>query len=554
MNLNISGMAAAYQGYQDEQRRQLDMESRAKAEQRADQDARFQEDARTRQRKEWARSDKILADDDADRQELMRQYANPADNSKASSAPTLEAGGLPQALPAEVASVRKLDALMANGTPSGAAAGPANPPGAPVDAPATAGTPASTSNPALATPSGLPKPHNFNSTLDQQTDFLNRKMARGTLSAQDYATSMSMINRMKEEGIHDALALMSQGRYDDAMDKYNSTGQMRGASVIDGREGVTKINGQDVPTHLVTVQNADGSRTVMDVAQAQYKLLDINSRLGHIDKARQTNMMADHYAGTLALGREQLAQSAKDAAASRAIQSGHLALARQQLLATTPAGIIASKEQALGRPMTFDEKATMLGVDSMPPALKLQLTSLLKELDQNAQAINKAMEDPAWLASDKDGKANPLLVRQAVLRSQMGQLLQGQGAVGTTQGGNRLGLTPPGQPATQGIPAPAVPQSLPQGSLKAPATPSASNSAPVIKAPGGVAPPDHVMVENGVIDVRNDPVLQQLRKAAATLDPQNPAQSDQMMKLGSAINARIDQLQQNYGRLSRLIY
>lgn len=531
MNLNFAGIAAAYQGYQDEQRRQIDMDGRAKAEQRADQDARFQEEARNRQRKEWARTDKNLADDDADRLELQRQFANPAETGKASGTSVLGAGGLPNAMPVEVASVRKFDTAMAKGTPAPSA------------------------NTALTTPSGLPKPHNFNSTLDQQADFLNRKLARGTLSAQDYATSMSLINRMKDEGIHDALALMSQGRYDDAMNKYNSTGQMRGARVIEGHEGVTKINGQDVPTHYVTVQNADGSRTVMDVAQAQYKLLDMNSRLGHLDKARHSDMMRDHYAGTLAMQREQLAQSAKDAAASRAIQSGHLALARQQMLASMPEGMIASKEKALGRDLTPDQKATMLGVDSMPPAIKMQLNSLLKEQDQNSQAINKAMEDPAWQAMDKDGKTNPLLVRQAALRIQMRQLLQAPeqaDAAGTAvynNGSNRLGLTPPApvQPAsTKGLPTSA---------------PRASDVPVLLKPAGGAlptpptppAPAPHVMLQNGAMDVRNDPVLLQLRRAASTLDPQNPGHTEQMMKLGTAINERIGQLQDSYGRLTPLI-
>lgn len=478
MNLNIAGIGAAFQGYQEEQRRQQDDERRANAEQRASQDARFQEEARNRQRRDWARSDKILADDDADRAELMQR---------------------------------------AQGTTP----------------PTSSATPAS-----LPAPSGLPQPHNFNAALTQQSEFLRRKLARGTLSVQDYANSVQHLDRIKNEGIHDALALMAQGRYDDAMEKYNSSGQMRGARVLEGREGTTQINGQAVPTRFVTLQNPDGTRSTMDVAKAQYQLLDMNAQLAHLDKARQSDMQRDHHAGTLALGREQLAQNAKDAAASRALQSQHLALSLQQFAVTTPAGMIAAKEKALGRTLTPDEKATLLGVDNMPPATKMQLSSVLREQDQISQAINKAQADGTWQEADKDNKSNPLLVRQAMLRGQMQHLLQGQGS----NGANPLGLTPPGK----ATPAPAPPA--------AGTTPIA-----VIKPVGGIpaaapaisTPP--AAPENGVVDVRNDPVLQSLRKAVSQLDAQNPATVEQMKSLGQAINTRIDQLQNNYGSMSKLI-
>ena len=374
---------AAFQGFQEQQQHGADEARRAKADQRTDQDQTFQEEARSRQRADWQRQDKILADDQASRAEIAKQYTNPVAPSGGIGAPK------DTKLPAQ---------------------------------PATASTPEAGST--LPPATGLPKPHNFNQALDQQLAFLNGKLARGSLSAQDYAVATSHLNKIKEEGIHDALSLMAQGRYDDAIGKYNASGAMRGSSVVEGKEGVTKINGQDVPTHFVTVQNADGSRSVMDVAKAQYQLLDMNSRLGHIDKARQTEMQREHNTGTLQLGREQLAQSAKDAAASRALQSQHFGLQWQQFNATTPAGMIAAKEKALGRPLTPDEKGTMLGVDTLAPAIRLQLNSLLKEQDQLAQAINKAQADGTWQEADKDGKANPLLVRQALLKGQVRQLLQ----------------------------------------------------------------------------------------------------------------------------------
>jgi hypothetical protein len=445
MNINASGIAAGFQGYMDEKQRLDEEARRTKADQRFDQDAAFQDETRQRQRKEWARTDKILSDDEADRLAIQQQFdpttataapapsaqtgAVPANPEPSSPPPIATPSGIPASLPAEVASVRKLDAAYAAG------------------ALPTATRAATTATAATAAPSGLPKPYNFNSALDQQLIFLNSKMARGTLSATDYTNAVSQINRMKSEGIHDALALMGQGRYDEGVAQYNNTGLMRGARVVSGKEGMTKINGQDVPTHFVTVQNADGSQTVMDVAKAQYQMLDMDRQLQHVDKARQTDMQRDHFAGTLALERARLAQQTSDAAANRDIQRQHLLLAQKQMDLTTPSGKIAELQKVLGRSLTMDEVTNMVGLDSLPPAIKMQLSSIYKEMDQNSQALAKAQTDPSWIP-DSPG-AKQMAVRNAVLTMQAAKIidsLHGPAQAGTGSG-QATGLSIPA-PAT----------------------------------------------------------------------------------------------------------
>jgi hypothetical protein len=542
MALNWSGIAAAYQGYQDQQRRVDDDARRAKADQRQEQDNQFTEQARNQQRRDWERENQTRSEDDASRQELARQA------SQAATSPAVlpAVGGLPTAAPTGDGSTPANDPSTSTGTSAGTSAGTSPSPAASPASNSSKSGPNSTSISAAlpASPGGIPAPHNFNNMLDQQRQFLNGKLARGTLSAQDYSTSVAALNKMQSEGIHDALTLMAQGRYEDGIAHYNQSGLMRGASIVKGEPGTTQINGQPVPTHFVTVQNADGSRSVMDVAKAQYQMLDMNNQLAHIDKTRQTEMMRQHYADSAQLGRDQLSQHAKDAAASRAIQNGHLSLAMQQFNASTAPGLIGAKEKALGRPLSPDEKATLLGIDTMAPAQRLQLQSVLKEQDQLAQAINQAQASGTWQETDKDGKSNPLLVRQAALTGQRRQLLQGAGQAAPL-GSNPLGLTLPGTgPATAPTTAPAT---------SAAAAPVA---APIIKSVGGIRPAPTATpaaTPAGAIDVRNDPILLSLRKSISQLNPQDPANTQAMMAIGTAINQRIEQLQQSNGSMTQLI-
>ena len=245
-----------------------------------------------------------------------------------------------------------------------------------------------------------------------QREVLNRRLARGTLSTQDYAQSVAAINKIKSEGIHQALELMADGDYQAGVDAYNSVGRMRGARVVEGKPGVTKLdNGEEVPTHFVTIQNADGSRAVMDVARARYQLVDFDKQLIHLDAAAKNRMQRDQHADQMKLSYTKLDQDSKAAAAAHGAQARQLALMQQKFYAETPAGMIAAREQALGRKLTEDQKATMLGIDLMPQALKMQVSSIMKEQEQLAQTINKAMADGSWQATiknkdDKEDKGN----------------------------------------------------------------------------------------------------------------------------------------------------
>lgn len=412
MTINLGLLGAAYQGYAQDAQRQADEARRVKADARADQDESFQQEGRARQRIEWSEADRQRNADKADVAAVNAQFAAQAQPDASAgdlalakqqvsddqTQAQLQATVAPPADPTVDAPAAPTDSVVTGTTPAWVQQAPASPSVA-------ASTPAAATSPvldpavsdklqALAPPAGIPAPRNFNDTLAKQAELLRRKADRGDLKPQDYAQGMQTINLMRTEGVNDALKAFSAGDYQGGMAAFNQTGQHNGARVLGGIEGTTMINGQEVPTHIVTIANADGSRTVVDSAKAQYQLLDMNAQLAHVDRARQTNMQATQHADQMALGREQLKQSAIDAAASRGLQAAQLRLSQQQFDATTPLGRINSMSKALGQPLSSDQIENVLGVSKIPRAVELQVQSLMKENDTDSTAIAKAIASP----------------------------------------------------------------------------------------------------------------------------------------------------------------
>lgn len=477
----LNGAAAGYQGYKAEERRQDDDARRQKADQRAEQDAKFREEERNRQRSTWSEADRIKAADKADLAAVNEQYRtnDTADTSAADQAAAQSAVN-DDKMHRDIANALSAPGDMLPGVtaPKSLAADPAA---------LAYKVPASTAVPAPSSPKLAPDvvakmavggatrtPVNFNTTLERQSELLRRKLERGDLSAADYTQQTTALNHWRSEGMVDAIEMMSRGDYDGALSRYNSVGSMKGARLIKGEEGTTKINGEDVPTHFVTLANADGTVTKMDVAKARYQMLDLSAQLGHVDRARQTNMQRDHYAGMREDNKAQRDQQSKDAAAGRAIQYRQLGIQEQQFKAATPLGQIEAKEKALGIPLTVEQKATMLGVDAMPPATRLKLGNLIKTQEQISQAINKAQADGSWQPESPGAKQ--LSSRAAIVNQQMADLLGQERSprsdpAGILSEGGRVTtvpnpMAPDAQPARPYVHEPAV--LVPRGGLRSP--------------------------------------------------------------------------------------
>jgi len=150
------------------------------------------------------------------------------------------------------------------------------------------------SQPLIAQQSGMPQSRNFNTTLDQQLELLNRQSTDGRITPQEYVAAVKNINMLRQEGVHDAIDLMAQGQYQEAMDRFNSVGSYRDARFVKAQDGTTLVNGVSQPTKFVTLAGRNGPITI-DTTQAQYQLMSADQRMALADKAAQTKMMDEHY-------------------------------------------------------------------------------------------------------------------------------------------------------------------------------------------------------------------------------------------------------------------
>ncbi|MDQ1817288.1 hypothetical protein RBA41_28680 [Massilia sp. CCM 9210] len=473
---NWSGMAAGFKGYQDgeraiadEERRKADEARRVKADARADTEAAFQEEARSRQRYDWNEVDRIKAADKKDMAEIRGQLAKEAEAAHGEASPAEALGPAPaDNIQAEIDKAMAPPADMLPGVAARPASMVKNPgalslaPMAQSAAGPLATLPAPKKMGVIGTQAGTVHKGDFNSALEVQTAFLRRKNARGDLSLEELAQKQGLLTKMKNEGIADALSLMGQGRYDEAMEAYNAAGAMKGARLVKGEPSVTKINGEEHPTHMVTIRNRDGSEVTMDVAKARYQLLDFETQLAQSARAGQSAMQREHYQGTREDNKAARAQQARDSAAGRAIQMAHLNMSREQHAQSTPLGQIQAKEKALGRQLSPVERAALLGVDTMNPATRAQLGSLLKEQDQISAAMTKSQAEGTW-APESPG-ARSLHTRSAMLNQQVSDLLGGARAPA-----DPLNLNGPAKGAAPAAAPPAAVQGLAPSALKAPA-------------------------------------------------------------------------------------
>jgi len=446
MGINAAGLAAGYQGYRQAKRQEDEDALRAKAAERADKDAAFQEEARQRQRTEWSEADRSRAADREDVRVANEKYDQPPTpaEQEATAAAVTKAFETPDAMLSAAASTPAKDSVV-TAAPTWA------------DAPVKAAPTFSIEQKPITMGQGMPKSNNFNNTLDKMAMRLSRKSERGDMTPEAYAAGTGFITQIRKQGIADALELMSQGRYDEAMGKYNSTGNLNGARIIEGKEGTTKINGEDTPTHFVTIANADGTRTTMDVAKARYQLLDMNTQLNHQDNARRTTTQAAQHAETIKLQREQMVQSGNDAAAGRALQAKALKIQVDQYQAATPLGQLTAMSAALGRPLTTAEIENRLQVSRIPRAVEMQVQSLMKEGETEANAMAKAVASPEGI----NPTAASTFQKNAAIRSaKLSQLLTpyAGSAAASSAAADPLGLnTQPGgvtvpNPMEQGAP------------------------------------------------------------------------------------------------------
>ncbi len=202
--------------------------------------------------------------------------------------------------------------------------------------------------------------------------------------------------------------------------------------------------------------------------------------------AAKNQIQREQHAEQIKLGYARLNADKSHASLSSSLQAQQLALAWEKFLADTPAGQIRSIEKAWGRRLTPDELANRLGIDSMPPVLKLQLQSLARQQEKIGQEIAKGMENGSLQAGSPAAK--DLQTQYASTQMAMDKLLSGmRPPVAGLQDPAGLGIAPTAAKAntasTAGItPAPAAGlPSLPEKSSTA-ALGTAAGGLPVLPA------------------------------------------------------------------------
>ena len=290
MGINFGGIAAAYRGFKEDQLQQADEARRAKADTRADQDHAFQEEARSRNRKEWKKTDDIESRKQAD---------------IAAIAAELDEEGKAVEAAQDSQSDTNFKASLVDAEEQG--------------------------TPYIGEAKGIPKPIKFNDVLSRQQKLLQRQLSRADIDPAAYAAANESINKMQKEGVNDALELFAQGRYQEGLDKFNSTGSYRGSRLLSARQGETDLGGVKQPTHFVTVTGADGRPIEIDTARAQFQnALSLKDRLAHTDNVLKTNAQIKHYADTAKHGEGQLKISQQQADTQERYRADQAANMREQ--------------------------------------------------------------------------------------------------------------------------------------------------------------------------------------------------------------------------------
>jgi flagellum-specific peptidoglycan hydrolase FlgJ len=366
--INLTGAAAGYNAYRDEQRRQEDTERRRVEDEAKKADRAYQDELRSRQRYEWSEADRVR---DANKKTAADYWQDPpasdttapttstpaAPSAAAAPAPAMPsapaAGGTapddggPQTLPvadpaaditpAPMATASKLATPLVDGLEgpppqraiapdmTAAPAAPAAPiaqaapaapiaqaaPAAPIAqaAPTAQVAPTAPASgdvaPLVQQPAGIPKPRDMRSMLGMYETMLNSAAKRGDVNPQAYVQTRELLNKMRTEGVTQAMEAFAHGDFAGGMALYNGLGENRGRIVGTPQQATTTLpNGMEVPTWKLQIANNDGSRTDIDTSLNQFQTMALKDRLEVMDKAAQRKSETDYKTGMVEAARK----------------------------------------------------------------------------------------------------------------------------------------------------------------------------------------------------------------------------------------------------------
>jgi hypothetical protein len=519
----------------DEERRDREEGRRDREEARRDNDVAFQEEERNRTRANWTQEDAYKADIEA----LNKGFFPP--EPKTTPAPALgiaapaapedkqpSAGLAPAPAPAPApAAAMPPGPAPAMPAPSAASvAAPSTPAGLPKAAPAAAAAPAAPA----AQPAGMPVQPNQLTNMGQSMDYLIRRaqidLAHNKIDGTGLVNLYKLRDSVEKEGINESIDLLAKGDIAGAERRFNQGGQMQGWKVQSAVDGIFEHGGAKLPTRIVTVQGPDGTTRTINTAQYQVQGQKIDQLVTQAQKA------------------VEMTDRREDAAASRRIQQQNADTQEQY-----------RRDQA----DNMREQRRIQAAGGVSPIWTKDDDSFLKD--------QYTAKDEMSGAKTFDGEGVQFAKQVALARSRFNggdstsataYALAADARLKLQAGGDPTKLRELRQQALQQLASPkpepagpATPQ--PAGAGVARQAPAPAGPAPQKAPPPAAPPPSPARVENGVADVRNDPVIASLRKSLSQIDGSDPRNVDTMMSLGTALNTRIEQLQVSHGAGTKLI-
>jgi hypothetical protein len=393
-------------------------------------DAKYKEDARAQQKKGW---DKENSYDD-EIKSLTEQFTGAATPPAVPAVPVGSAP--PAAMGTQVAAP-----AMAGESAQAQAAMP--------NSPAAAGT---------AAPAAAAQPNPFGNTNNTFDFAIKRAMIdvkHGKMTGEGLLNMTKLVDTMQAEKMTQSIALMHQGRTDEALSAFNSTGKHR-AKLLSQQDGVFESGGVKVPTKLVTIEEADGSTRTINTAQALFQMQSMDKIISQAQQGEQ-----------LGIAGKQQVESARHNKASEIVQTEHnramernaagqLALAgkrdareSQQFRKLSIEGQLEEIEKVVGPLSAADKTAygkKLLGLTAKDS--KGVDDDLIKDLTKEWSKNNPGSA-PAEVAKFRDGlnKAFTTIKNNAqvedVLRSELGKHAPGSVDYAKTWGEakSQLGMT-----------------------------------------------------------------------------------------------------------------
>jgi len=546
-----SGLSSLVSGFQQGYSFVDDIERKKKQDARLDRAEAREDRADARTEKEFSHKEKgwKKADDyEAGRMELVDKYFPVDKKDNSTPAPTAAAGIIP---PSQ-------DAAPQPSVVAPQAAGPAGvtPPtqsASPMASPAqmaTSAAPSPIAGPAAIAQQGVPpapaKPKKID--MNHNTDFLMEAalydMKHGKLDGPGLLGLQKTVDNMKREKANEAIDLLHQGRYDEATDVFNSTGDHTGFKIISAKDAMFKAGKEEVPTKIVTVQDANGNQRVINTAESFYQRQPMEKVLAQAQKAREIEETGRHHiaeeknqAVTAQSGRISALASAQNAATS----AGSLKLQQESFKKQSLLGQVEQIESVTG-PLKPEERK----------ALGMQLAGF-KTGDKGNQEYQKFV-DNVVMEGVKAGTIKPEDAVKAQNRLMQGkQVMDAEATIASdlaSSVGNpdayaakyakAIQVAPPARLAEMGFNPPAQEGKAAKVARSIGIAPASPVSAPA------AAP-----VADGV-DVSRDPVLIGLQRRMSEINPNDPANANIVMAIGKAKNERIQQLQDSNGKMTRL--